>query len=160
MHDESGGHSARIPLIGSDGEHGLGREILCSLPRTVSCRLCKGEHDCPYVVERPLGRLIVRRREPQSLVIRDLLFVSTGSENRSGTTTPMSHRLLILLSWLSLPALISWVVFVHRPNVFNLIAPGIVMLVTFFATIIGVPIVRWLWRDHGGRRRGGAWRPS
>lgn len=158
--DSPASEPVRFRLTGSEGDHGVGREILCSLPRSIACRLCQGEKDCPYIVERPLGRLIVRKREPVSLVVRDLVHVSTGSENTAGTSAPVRQWVVALLSWMAIPALIAWVVFVHHPNYTNLIFPGIVMATTFVLTIVGVPIVRWFWLDHGGKRRGGPWRPA
>lgn len=147
-------------LIGSGGEHGLGREILCSLPRSVSCRLCKGEQDCPYIVERPVGRLVIRKREPTSLVVRDLLYVATGSTNDPTYRTPLRQRVVAIVGWSLVPLLLFWVVFVHRPGADGIAWPGIVMLASFLVTVAGVPMVRWQWRDHGGVRRGGPWRPS
>lgn len=147
-------------VIGSGGEHGLGREVLCSLPRSISCRLCKGEHDCPYIVERPLGRLIVRKREPKSLVVRDLMYVATGSADALPREIPFRQKLVVAMSWAAIPLLLAWVIFVHEPEWVGLLFPAGVMLATFVFTIVGVPIVRWFWRDHGGKRRGGAWRPS
>lgn len=153
-------HQPSLHLIGSGGEHGLGREIICSLPRAVSCRLCRGENDCPYIIERPLGRLVVRKREPQSLVVRDLMHVATGSANSSEEHGSPGQRAIAVIAWMSVPALLAWLVLYHRPDWGVLILPAAVMLATFVITIVGVPVVRWLWRDHGGTRRGGAWHHS
>lgn len=156
--DESTHSSFRS--INSNSEHGVGHEILCSLPRSIACRLCQVEKDCPYLVDRSPGRLVVHRREPVDLVVRDLVYVSTGSKNSPNHSTPFLHHVLALLAWLSVPLLIFWVVFVHQPGLLDLVYPALAMLATFLFTITGVPIVRRLWRNHGGRHRTKPWPPS
>lgn len=133
---------------------------MCSLPRTVSCRLCRGEKDCPYIVDRPLGRLIVHKREPTQLVVRDVVSVATGSRNVDGFRNPIHQRLLAALAWIAIPILVWWTVFVLRPNGAALLIPAALMAITFIGRIIGVPIVRSRWDDRGGVRKGGPWRPS
>lgn len=161
MEPETGEHGENeFHLIGSGGEHGLGREMLCSLPRSISCRLCKGEKDCPYIVDRPYGRLVIHKRKPESLVVRDLVHVATGSGNSAAYAVPNRQKAIALVAWTMVPILVGWVIFVHRPSWTAFIVSAGVMLATFGVTIIGVPIVRWFWRDHGGSRRGGAWHPS
>ena len=89
--------SGAFRIIGSGGAHGIGREMLCSLPRAVSCRVCFGEKDCPYIVERPYGRLVVRKRPPTDLVVRHVATVATGSRNPVGTWTPLWQKAAALL---------------------------------------------------------------
>ncbi len=152
--------SGAFRIIGSGGAHGIGREMLCSLPRAVSCRVCFGEKDCPYIVERPYGRLVVHKRPPTDLVVRHAATVATGSRNPLGTWTPLWQKAAALLAWTAVPLLIWWNWIAHRPPLMTLALPAALLLATFAATVVGVPLVRWTWRDHGGSRRGGPWRPS
>ena len=161
MSDESvAGGEQPFQLIGSGGEHGLAREVICSLPRSVSCRLCRGEKDCPYIVERPFARLIVRKRQPTTLVVRDLVDVSTGAANSPDYRTPLWQWAIAALGWVMVPFAIVWFYVIEPSGWTNTTIPALVMLATFVITITGVPAVRWRWRDHGGRRAGGPWRPS
>ena len=155
----SAGDDQPFRLIGTDGEHGLAREVVCSLPRSVSCRLCRGEADCPYIVERPYGRLVVRKRDPVELIARDVTIVATGSAD-DGRRTSGWQLGVALAAWVSLPVAAWWTLIVHPPVLEGVVVPAAVMLATFALTVVGVPIVRWRWRDHGGRRSGGPWRPS
>lgn len=157
---ESAPVAVPVQFIGTGGEHGLAREMLCSLPRGLACRLCKGEADCPYIVDRPYGRLIVKKRKPESELAHRVVHKATGIRNRPDVRTPWWQPALAALVWLLIPVAI-WFNWFFRPVTWNAIAaPAIVMLTTFTMTVIGVPLVRLLWRDRGGRRRGGAWKPS
>ena len=107
-----------------------------------------------------MGRLIVHKREPTQLVVRDVVSVATGSRNADGFRDPIHQRLLAALAWFVVPFLIWWTVFILRPNGAALLIPAAFMTITFIGTIIGVPIVRSRWGDRGGTRKGGSWRPS
>lgn len=147
-------------VIGSGGEHGIGREVICSLPRSVSCRLCRGEHDCPYIVDRPYGRLVVHKRAPVELAVRDILTVATGSADAAGHRAPWRQRVAATVAWAVLVAAVVWNWVVRPVTIGVFLVAGAGLVVTLFGTMIGVPLARWRWRDHGGRRRDGPWRPS
>jgi hypothetical protein len=141
--------------MGEDGsgEHGLGREILCSLPRVLSCRLCIGS-DCPYIVERTHGRLVVRKRPPVELIGQDVTTVATGSANRRDRS-PSWQQAVAMCTWVVLVVLIWWTWIAHPPTTTFAVLPAVVMLLTLVVTIIGVPLVRWRWGDRGGSPKGG-----
>lgn len=158
-HEADEGES-RFRLIGTGGDHGLAREVVCSLPRSIGCRLCPGEKDCPYIVDRSFARVVVHKREPEPLVERELVDVSSGSANDRSWRTPLHQRFLAAIGWAIPPLLIAWTVLILRPDWHELAIPAALMLLTFLCTIVGVPVVRWKWRDHGGTREEGPWRPS
>jgi|GEM_PF-3462173 len=64
-----------------DVHHRLVREMMCSLPRSISCRMCPGERDCPYIVDRPYGRLVVHRRPPHLPVVLHRDYALTGRDD-------------------------------------------------------------------------------
>jgi len=158
--DGSDADGAPVQLIGTGGEHGLAREMLCSLPRSLSCRLCRGEHDCPYIVERPYGRLIVKKRPPQTVLAQRVIHKETGIRNDPKVGTPWWQAVIAVLAWCAIPIAIyfNWIA---NPIPWAAIAlPAGALLLTLSGTVIGVPLARVFWRDRGGKRRGGAWKPS
>ena len=133
--------------------HRLVREMVCSLPRGVSCRLCPGERDCPYIVDRPYGRLVVHKRPAHSPVLLRQDYVLTGRDNDPARRTPFHQALLAWIGWLIIPLLVAWGWIFHYPGWSQLELAGVFLLVTLLEAIIGVPLVRRTWKDRGGERR-------
>jgi hypothetical protein len=157
--NEATSAGAPVAFIGHGGEHGLGREMLCSLPRGIACRLCRGEHDCPFVAERPYGRLVVKRRTPESLIDTGAARPVTGIHNPSRSHT-WWQPVVAIGAWIAIPIAMWFTWFVRPVSWADVARPALVLLTTFAMTVVGVPLVRMLWRDRGGRRQGGAWKPS
>jgi membrane protein YdbS with pleckstrin-like domain len=94
------------------------------------------------------------------LVERNLVDVSTGSANDPAYRTPLWQWVWAMIGWMTIPFLITWFFVIRTPSWTSVSVLPILMLATFVMTIIGVPLVRWGWGDHGGRRKDGPWRPS
>lgn len=146
------GNDAPQPVewVGRGGEHGLSREIVCSLPRAFGCRVCQGEKDCQFIVDRPMGRLVVNKREPTRLVPRPRHVPSTGSVS-DPEPHPVTQRLVALTAWLVAVGAFVWLWVLQPPSADEIVIPLVVKAVLFVSVVAGVPLVRAGWRDHGGR---------
>ncbi len=145
-----GGHVERRHLLGHDGEHGLAREVVCSLPRSFGCRVCPGERDCPFIVDRPFGHLVVHRREPVRLVAPAHEPPGTGSRC-SAPPHPGAQVLVATLGWLAVLGFVLWWWVLRPPSAADVAVPLALKLAVFVFVVVGVPLVRSSWRDR--RRR-------
>jgi hypothetical protein len=139
-----------VEWVGHGGEHGLSREIVCSLPRAFGCRVCQGEKDCQFIVDRPMGRLVVHKREPVRLVERSRLVPSTGSVS-DPTPHPLAQRGMAIGAWLVSVGAFVWLWVVRPPSVDEIVLPLAIKTAMFVGVVLGVPLVRATWRDRGGR---------
>lgn len=139
-----------VEWVGKGGEHGLGREIVCSLPRAFGCRVCPGEKDCQFIVDRPMGRLVVHKREPRRLVPLPHVVPSTGSHSDS-EPHPRFQRMAAVTGWAFAIGVFVWLWVLQPPSADEIILPLAIKGALFIGVVVGVPLVRATWRDRGGR---------
>lgn len=102
----------------------------------------------------------MHKRPPVELAVRDVLSVATGSADTPGRPAPWRQRIAATCAWVVVAVAVAWNWVVHPVTIGVLLVAGAGLVATLLGTMVGVPLVRWRWRDHGGRRRGGPWRPS